>query len=306
MTDGPGHTLDEARSSKRSGTIRILFATDGSAAADVALEMLCDMPHRRETDTVTVLTVVPLRPAALGGDGGISPLVEETAAAEIADLAARHLGARGIHADVHVGAGSPARAILTTAVATRSELIVLGSRGRGLIAGAILGSTARSLARSSPLPVLVVRERRHAPRRVLAAVDGSPDSRAAIATLAVLPLPRDTNVVLMHVLPDARVDLTRAQDLLHVAACQLPPLWTTHIVVERGDVADRILERARGLGADLIVLGSRGTGIGEGFLQGTTADKVLSGAHCAVLIGRAAERVKKEEPLPRPLAQHAV
>ncbi len=255
---------------------------------------------------MTVLTVVPHRGIAFSSDAGISPLMEETAATEIADLAARRLVARGIQADVHVGSGSPARAIVATAVATRSDLIVLGSRGRGSIAGALFGSTARSLARSSPLPVLVVRERRHAPRRVLIAVDGSPDSRAAIATLAALPLPRETEVLLMHVVPDARVDRTRAQELLHVAACQLPPLWTTHTAVERGDVADRILARATAAGADLVGLGSRGTGIGEGFLQGSTADRVLSGSHCAVLIGRAAERVKLPEPVARPVAGHAV
>ncbi len=268
--------------------------------------MVCDMPLRAEKDAVTVLTVVPHRAIALDGDTGISPMVEETAAAEIADLAARRLTARGIHADVHVGSGSPPRSIVSTAVATRSDLIVLGSRGRGLIAGALLGSTARSLVRSSPLPVLVVRDRRHAPRRVLVAVDGSPDSRAVVTALATLPLPRDTEVMLVHVVPDVRIDRTRAHELLHIAACQLPPSWATVFEVERGDVAERILGRAAAIDADLIVLGSRGTGIGAGALVGTTADRVLSGAHCAVLLSRAAERVKKPEPVVGRLAEHAV
>ncbi|MDE3101136.1 MAG: universal stress protein [Chloroflexota bacterium] len=305
MGDAPHPTLDAAISGKRSGTIRFLFATDGSPSADVALEMLCDMPHRRETDSVTVLTVAAHRGVPFD-DAGFSAVAEENAASEIADLAARRLAARGIHADVHIGSGPPARAVVATAVATRSDVIVLGSRGRGLIAGALLGSTARTLARSSPLPVLVVRERRQAPRRIVIAVDGSPDSRAAVATLAALPLPHETDVVLMHVVPDGRVGATRAQELLHVAACQLPPIWTTHIVVDRGDVAERILARATASGADLVVLGSRGTGVGEGFLQGSTADRVLSRSHCAVLVGRAAERVKKEEPALRALAQRAV
>lgn len=267
--------------------------------------MLCDLPHRVDTDAVTVLTVIPHR-ATLDGQGGISPLAEETAAAEIADRAARRLTARGVAAETHVGSGSAPRAIVATAVATRSDLIVVGSRGRGLLAGALLGSTARTLARSSPLPVLVVRERHEAPRRVLAAVDGSPDSRASMTALAALPLPTDTDVVLVHVVPDTRTDRTCAQDLLHIAAHQLPASWAVSFAVERGEVSERILTRASARGTDLIVLGSRGTGIGEGFLQGSTTDRVLSRARCAVLIGRAAQRVKKPEPVLRPVAERAV
>jgi len=68
---------------------------------------------------------------------------------------------------------SPDRqAVTSAAAAIDADLIVLGSRGLGRIAGAFLGSTARAVAARSPVPVLVVRERREAPRRILVAVTG--------------------------------------------------------------------------------------------------------------------------------------
>ena len=59
---------------------------------------------------------------------------------------------------------------------------------------------ARALARHASVPVLVVRERRGRPRRVLVAVDGSDDARAAIELLARVPLPADAEITLLHVL----------------------------------------------------------------------------------------------------------
>lgn len=52
--------------------------------------------------------------------------------------------------------GDPAREILKTAAEVEANLIVLGSRGHGPLAGAILGSVSLAVAGRSPLPVLVV------------------------------------------------------------------------------------------------------------------------------------------------------
>ena len=186
-----------------------------------------------------------------------------------------------------------------------------------------MGSTARALVRSSPVPLLVVRDRRRAPQRVLAAVDGSRDSRAAITTFASLPLPATTEVVLMHVVPDSRIDRHRAAagppgsatslaaalhrpgwaaELLHVTARQLPPSWAMRTEVDSGDVAERVLAHAAAAGTDLIVLGSRGTGIGDR-AEGTTADRIISQAHCAVLVGHAPVLSPSSTPTPREVPQ---
>ena len=52
------------------------------------------------------------------------------------------------------------------------------------------------------------------------------------------------------------------------------------------DPAIVIAEQAEELGADLIVMGSRGLGFVRSFLVGSVSNKVLSNAHCAVTIVR--------------------
>ncbi len=50
--------------------------------------------------------------------------------------------------------------------------------------------------------------------------------------------------------------------------------------LERGDAAQAILEQAKKLGVDLIVLGSRGLGNVEGVLLGSVSHKVGQMAPC--------------------------
>ncbi len=265
---------------------RILLATDGSPSAEVALDLLCSV-HLRPVDRVDLVSVAQISPFALAS--GFETLsVADDAAAEIVQAAAARLGRCGIRAETHVAEGPVADGIVRTAAAIDADLIVVGSRGLGWIAGTLLGSVARELTRSSPFPVLVVRERHEAPRRVLVAVDGSPDSRAAVEALAVVPLDPDIEVALLHVISHTGADVSRAQELLNLVAFRLPATVRIRTEVDHGVVADRILTRAGAIGSDLIVLGSRSS---RGPLPGSTADRVLTSAHCSVLVARATQRV---------------
>jgi nucleotide-binding universal stress UspA family protein len=60
-----------------------------------------------------------------------------------------------VHTEVLEGA--PAEAILDVAKTRKSDLIVMGSRGLGLLQGALLGSQSQKVVRHAPCPVLIVR-----------------------------------------------------------------------------------------------------------------------------------------------------
>lgn len=290
--------------------MEILFATDGSEGSTHALDVLCDLPLGKQ-DRVTVLSVPVHQSLGLTLDGSTGVLIselleaEEQRAQEVARAAARRLGAIGIRSDaVTADEGTAPMTIMSYLGRRPVDLVVIGSRGLGNVMGTVLGSTARALARHAPVPVLVVRGRREAPRRVLAAVDGSADSDAAIAMLGRLPLPPDTEITCMHVTPDPslhptliggldevieRAHAATATEVLERAATALGTRrQVAAVVADRGRVAEQVLARAAAMGADLIVLGSRGQTLGRGFLQGSVADRVLTEARCAVLVAKPA------------------
>ncbi len=302
--------------------MRILFATDGSATADVALDLLLSLPLR-PSDHVTVLTVPVHSYSGVAIDGtGVyfAEIAEEEtrAARHLATTVRDKLSAKGVPVKARVDEGPAAQTIIAVARAEGAGLIVMGSRGLGRIAAAVLGSTARAVSRHSPIPVLVARRRREAPRRILVAADGSDDAYVAIRTFAGLPLPKHVEVTLLHVLPDratpaARPDITTeelqatvercdredALDILSRAGKLLPPDVSMRMELERGRPSERILDVAAGEGSDLIVVGARGVALrGEGFLQGSTTDQLLDSAECAILVARAPERAPSK-PRPR-------
>ena len=81
-----------------------------------------------------------------------------TAAGETAAQAARELLAReGVAHHLHLTVGDAAQEIALLAGQTKSELMVLGTRGKGAAHHAFVGSVALKAAAHSPIPVLLVR-----------------------------------------------------------------------------------------------------------------------------------------------------
>ena len=59
--------------------------------------------------------------------------------------------------DLLVGKGSPAEEIIKMANERKVDIIVMGTRGYGIVKDALMGGTARRVVRRSDIPVLVVR-----------------------------------------------------------------------------------------------------------------------------------------------------
>lgn len=120
---------------------RVLAAVDGSAHARRAVEALAAMPWIGAVDEVRVLGV-------LDGDGDGTLADEVRAAAAL-------LPGDGAEALVCHSRGTVPSTILDEARKGSSDLIVLGTRGVGLIRRAIAGSTASSVARLARCAVLL-------------------------------------------------------------------------------------------------------------------------------------------------------
>jgi nucleotide-binding universal stress UspA family protein len=201
-------------------------------------------------------------------------------------------------------------AIATEAAKRNADLIVMRSRRRPH-AAVLLGSTAETVSRIAPCPVLVTHpsEREWVGlttceidlRRLLVAYDSSADADLALSYGTSLAQQNQTEVHLLHVISDQAPDETELswsdasregsyeiaarglQQVVPKEAC----LWCNIVTAVRcGQPANEILAYAKEHEIDLICMGASGKGFSLDKLFGSTIDRVLRRAPCPVLVAR--------------------
>jgi nucleotide-binding universal stress UspA family protein len=137
----------------------ILIATDGSVEAREAVTYGLALAAEQDATAVLLQVIPPIDWTALDRGAVIRPIPEEIerrrgiALEEAAMLADEH----GVRVKFEVVAGVPADEIVTYADNHDVDVIVLGSRGRGSVASALLGSVSQAVLHDAHRPVLVVR-----------------------------------------------------------------------------------------------------------------------------------------------------
>ena len=140
---------------------RILAATDGSESAGRAVERAAELGKALGAELV-IVTVGPDRLSAAEASeaarDGIAEgdLLERFAREILLDASKRARergvpGARTLHA-----VGDPAQVLLDRARREQPGTVVVGRRGRGRLAGLLLGSVSQKLVSLAPCAVVVV------------------------------------------------------------------------------------------------------------------------------------------------------
>jgi nucleotide-binding universal stress UspA family protein len=136
---------------------RILVAVDHSEISDRAVVAARDLAMLSKGE----VWVLHLREREMGAKTGMLVIDETTDDANAAVAAAVDVLAQaGVKAHGEVRNtifGYAAREIINDADEVNADVIVMGSRGRGDLAGLLLGSTAHKVIHLSERPVLVVR-----------------------------------------------------------------------------------------------------------------------------------------------------
>jgi len=138
---------------------RILIATDGSAAANQAVEIGVDLARDEAAKAIFVYVVPTADMVTMNGFGLVGYVPDAPTAQDerILDDSLAVAETEGVPAGAALLRGDPVTEIIRHAEAVDADLIVVGSRGHGAFASALLGSVSRGVLRLARRPVLVVR-----------------------------------------------------------------------------------------------------------------------------------------------------
>jgi nucleotide-binding universal stress UspA family protein len=141
---------------------RILLATDGSEAAELAALRAVDLADATDSELHVVhVGVVPIflksYPGTLGYDRKLYEQIEEVSRELLRKQSWRVKAAGGTVAGTHLRMGKVDLEIVALAEELQADLIVMGSRGLGGVRRALMGSVSDSVVRHAHCPVLVVR-----------------------------------------------------------------------------------------------------------------------------------------------------
>lgn len=281
---------------RRAKQGRWIVGVDGSDSSRHAADWATMQADGRATELQLTITWTAPVSTAMGPMGAMGPLVvgdsfdalgasAQATLDEVANQLAQHTK---VPVTCCVGRGGAAATLLEAA--GRSDLLIVGSRGRGGFARLVLGSTSTQCATHSPVPVAVVPA--VAPidpvRSIVIAMDGSPNSIAALEWAADFAAPESTITCVsvwdptplalggdQYVLPDASGQAReRYQDIFAQAMGTIdrPDVEVQQQFVE-GRARPTLAHHAAA--ADLLVVGARGHGAFSSAVLGSVSTWLL-------------------------------
>ena len=291
---------------------RIVVGYDGSPDSCAALDWAAALAHRTHLP-LTVLHVVdylgqlpgtlPAVPTPQRVEQAVGPPAE-LVAAEGVHLARTRTDSIDITAVTHV-----ARVAYSLIEHSRdAALLVVGTRGRGELGGAILGSVSFAAVGHAHCPVVVVRgDSRHPPgpdRPIVVGVDASPGSDAAVrlaadraaaeaAPLLVVAAYQSVSAqVWAEAAGSAVIGRSFAQAAQHAADLAVEAATDLARRHQPGlDVQGRSIEgpaksvlTATATGAGLLVVGTRGRGGFAGLRLGSVSHNLIHSSPCPIAV----------------------
>jgi Kef-type K+ transport system membrane component KefB len=199
-----------------------------------------------------------------------------------------------------IESSNPVQAVITEAERDY-DLVVLGATEMDSTAEALFGGVVDEIVRLAPVSSLIVRGGSippgWRPRRIVLPTDGTMASRRA-AELAFAVIEPDGMVTVVHVVPKETSAVTAVMaddpanrlEIGHQIAADLRHLGDSFGVATETEVRmgpepeDAILETARRINADLVVLGTSVRPASQRLFLGPRVERVLASCPCPVVV----------------------
>ncbi len=229
----------------------IVCGVDGTRASRWAARVAGEFARGLDR-TLVLVHVAREQPTFPYGDPRLREL-QRRDAAEAATILLERTGAEmpDVAVEPKVVFGDAAAALMT--VSADAELLVVGSRGRGPLASAFLGSVSAHVATEAPCPVIVVPSVVAADRwlarpphsRIVCGIDDSVSSARALRVAGALAERLRLELALVHVEP-------------HGGREDAPADGLGALTVRAGEPVETLREETADPVAGLLVVGSRG------------------------------------------------
>ena len=278
---------------EHSGISSLLIATDGSVYADVATECGAWLATRLRA-RITVLYVIDARRLAGHFIRNISEILESFPSEGIADRVRDYYRKQGNEAlkraasiceryrvtcQTDLQTGNVVKMVADASV--DADLLVIGARGEDEeFETGILGSVAEKLVRKVNRPVLLTGLQFREFRRALLAYDGSAAAREAMKMLARLAAPLEMEVDAVQMVEEGE-STTALKEVVSYFK-NYPVRLSTHYLT--GDSHAVIIEHAKEIGCDLMVMGAYDNRLADSLALGTTTDYLVRNSPVPVLV----------------------
>lgn len=270
--------------------MKILICSDGTDPADKP-KRLGGLVAAPDKSSVTLLGIAerpddaePLR-AALDGE-------------------AASLRTLGLEPEVLMREGEPIREILEQTKATNYDLVVIGTRRRGIRGRYFRSDRTYEVIKAIPSPVLVAIGECEQLKSFVVCTGGKNYIDAAVELTGQMAKGLGASVTLLHIMAeppaiyagmmedDVESLLESGSELGRNLSAQKKRLEAlgliAHVRVRRGSVADQVFEEVEEADHDLIVTGTSQTrGPLEHYIMGDVTKSIVDRAECPVLVARA-------------------
>lgn len=278
---------------EHSGISSLLIATDGSVYADVATECGAWLAARLRA-RITVLYVIDARRLAGHFIRNISEILESFPSEGIADRVRDYYRKQGNEAlkraasiceryrvtcQTDLQTGNVVKMVADASV--DADLLVIGARGEDEeFETGFLGSVAEKLVRKVNRPVLLTGLQFREFRRALLAYDGSAAAREAMKMLARLAAALEMDVDAVQMVEEGE-STTALKEVVSYFK-NYPVRLSTHYLT--GDSHAVIIEHAKEIGCDLMVMGAYDNRLADSLALGTTTDYLVRNSPVPVLV----------------------
>ncbi len=279
--------MDSAQFCPVGGLERLLLATDMSKHSEGAIQEAIGFASKCSSRLYTCM-VLETNPEYETIGSKVFEKEEEEANAHLESIRAM-AEKEGVRCETILHESMEAsQAIIDEAIEKKVDMIVIGKHGRKGLAKALMGEVAAKVIAHASCKVLVVpKAARIEYRNILVATDGSVHSNVALAEAIAIAKRCGSHLIALSAMRDSSEKEEASNYANKAAELAQTEGVSAEAVTPVGRSFDAIVETAGGRGVDLIIMGTYGkTGIKK-LLMGSSTEKVIGNAGCAVMVVKA-------------------